>query len=73
MGLARGTGTPSDEALARGDAAYLAGRQAGIYPDLDDFARGWALERRFEAAMPADERERRYAGWRDAVRRTLTR
>jgi glycerol kinase len=53
-------------------AAYLAGRQAGVYPDLDDFAKAWALERRFEPRMAADERDRRYAGWQDAVRRTLT-
>jgi len=53
-------------------AAYLAGRAAGICPDLDDFAALWQLDRRFTPQMAAEERERRYADWREAVRRTLT-
>ena len=54
-------------------AAWLAGMKAGLYPDQEEFARGWALERRFEPAMDDAERARRYAGWKDAVERTLTR
>jgi glycerol kinase len=53
-------------------AAYLAGREAGLCPDLDGFAAGWRLDRRFEPRMDAAERERKYAGWKEAVRRTLT-
>jgi glycerol kinase len=53
-------------------AAYLAGRAAGICPDLDGFAAQWRLDRRFEPRMEADLRARKYAGWKDAVRRTLT-
>jgi glycerol kinase len=53
-------------------AAYLAGRAAGICPDLDGFAKSWRLERRFEPHMGEPERERKWAGWQDAVRRTLT-
>ncbi|MBI1203396.1 MAG: glycerol kinase GlpK [Rhodopseudomonas sp.] len=53
-------------------AAYLAGRTAGLCPDLDGFAAQWRLDRRFEPEMAASDRETRYAGWRDAVRRTLT-
>ncbi|MDP2411121.1 MAG: glycerol kinase GlpK [Pseudolabrys sp.] len=53
-------------------AAYLAGRAAGLCPDLDGFAAQWRLDRRFEPQMDAALRERKYAGWRDAVRRTLT-
>jgi glycerol kinase len=53
-------------------AAYLAGRAAGLCPDLDGFAAQWRLDRRFEPRMDASERERKYAGWKDAVRRTLT-
>ncbi len=37
------------------------------------FARSWALERRFTPAMAEATRQRKYAGWADAVRRTLTR
>jgi glycerol kinase len=54
-------------------AAYLAGRAAGLCPDLDGFAKQWRLDRRFIPRMPADEREQHYTGWQDAVRRTLTR
>jgi len=53
-------------------AAYLAGRTAGLCPDLDGFAAEWRLDRRFAPRMPAVERARKYAGWQDAVRRTLT-
>ena len=54
-------------------AAYLAGRAAGICPDLDGFAAQWRLERRFEPIMDAATREHKYSGWKEAVRRTLTR
>ena len=54
-------------------AAWLAGQAAGIYPDQAGFADAWALERRFEPQMAEAERERRYAGWKDAVARTLSR
>lgn len=54
-------------------AAYLAGLQAGVYPPLDGFAKTWKRERRFEPVMDAPTRERKWAGWRDAVSRTLTR
>jgi len=53
-------------------AAYLAGRAAGLCPDLEGFARSWKLDRRFEPRMGETERARKFAGWRDAVRRTLT-
>ncbi len=53
-------------------AAYLAGRAAGLCPDLDGFAGQWRLDRRFEPRMDAPQRERKYSGWKDAVRRTLT-
>ncbi|WP_421858440.1 glycerol kinase GlpK [Oricola sp.] len=53
-------------------AAWLAGSRAGVWPDRDGFARTWALERKFEPAMDAATRERKYAGWRDAIARTLS-
>jgi len=53
-------------------AAYLAGRAAGICPDLEGFAAQWQLDRRFEPRMDFETRERKYSGWRDAVKRTLT-
>ncbi len=53
-------------------AAYLAGRTAGVCPDLEGFAAQWQLDRRFEPRMDPQVREQKYSGWRDAVRRTLT-
>jgi len=53
-------------------AAYLAGRAAGVCPDVDGFAAAWKLDRRFEPRLDRATRERKWAGWRDAVRRTLT-
>ncbi len=53
-------------------AAYLAGRGAGLCPDPEGFAATWKRDRRFEPVMPPDQRARKWAGWRDAVSRTLT-
>ena len=74
--LADITGAPVDrpqltETTALG-AAYLAGMQAGVYPAPETFARNWAHERRFTPEMVNTEREARYAGWKDAVKRTLS-
>jgi glycerol kinase len=54
-------------------AAYLAGLDAGLLPEPDRFADLWRLERRFSPAMAASQRQRKVAGWRDSVRRTLSR
>jgi glycerol kinase len=54
-------------------AAYLAGYAAGLCPDLPGFAATWKCARRFEPQMDDVERERKWAGWRDAVARTLSR
>ncbi len=53
-------------------AAYLAGLAAGVCPELDGCARSWKRERRFTPQMDAALRARKWAGWRDAVRRTLS-
>ncbi|MEM1272746.1 MAG: glycerol kinase GlpK [Pseudomonadota bacterium] len=53
-------------------AAWVAGARAGVYPDAAGFARTWALDRRFEPAMDAATRTRRYDGWKNAVTRTLS-
>lgn len=54
-------------------AAWLAGMRAGVYPDQAGFATNWALERRFEPAMDAGVRDAKYAAWKNAVARTLSR
>lgn len=53
-------------------AAYLAGMKLGIYPAPGEFAKSWKLDRRFEPDLSPDIRERKYKGWKDAVRRTLS-
>ncbi|WP_321829351.1 glycerol kinase GlpK [Thalassovita sp.] len=53
-------------------AAWLAGMQAGIYPDMAGFADSWALENRFTPDMAAEARDERYAGWQRAVQATLS-
>ena len=53
-------------------AGYLAGLTTGVCPAPAEFARGWALQRRFTPAMSEAARAAKYAGWRDAVRRTLS-
>jgi len=53
-------------------AAWLAGSRAGVWPKAKDFARTWALDRRFKPAMDEGARKRKLTGWRDAVRRTLS-
>ncbi len=53
-------------------AAWLAGMKAGVYPAADEFSATWAQERRFAPKLDTGTRERKYAGWRDAVRRTLS-
>ena len=53
-------------------AAYLAGLSAGVYPDPERFADLWRLENRFTPSMSAAVRDRKVAGWRDAVGRTLS-
>ncbi|GAB4387944.1 glycerol kinase GlpK [Albidovulum sp.] len=52
-------------------AAWLAGSRAGVYPDMEGFARAWALDRRFEPGMAEAAREARHARWKRAVAATL--
>jgi len=52
-------------------AAWLAGQRAGIYPDMEGFAREWALDRRFEMQMDAATRDEKYGAWKRAVNATL--
>jgi glycerol kinase len=52
-------------------AAYLAGLKAGLLPEPRRFAASWKRDRRFRPKMDAATRERKYAGWQDAVRRLL--
>ena len=52
-------------------AAYLAGLEAGVYPEPAKFADNWRLEHRFRPAMSEATRERKLAGWARAVKGVL--
>ena len=54
-------------------AAWLAGRAAGVWPDMEEFAKTWKRDRQFEPRMTPAERSKKITAWRDAVRRTLSR
>jgi glycerol kinase len=54
-------------------AAYLAGLHVDIFPGPEEFSRTWKRDRRFTPAFDEEMRIRKYKGWQDAVRRTLTR
>ncbi|TMV06875.1 glycerol kinase GlpK [Ruegeria sediminis] len=75
QGLADLLGAPVDrpvmqETTALG-AAWLAGMQAGVYPDRAGFAETWALDRRFEPVMSAEKRDAAYARWQRAVQAAM--
>lgn len=59
------------ETTVRG-AAMLAGLATGVWKNREELRTSWEVDRRFEPAIPDDEREQRYAQWREAVRRALT-
>jgi glycerol kinase len=54
-------------------AAYLAGLAVGFWRSKKEIASQWHVERRFEPRMRASERDRLYAGWKDAVSRVRSR
>ena len=53
-------------------SAYLAGLAVGVWGSPSELAEARRCERRFDPGMPADRRNELYAGWRQAVRRTLS-
>jgi glycerol kinase len=53
-------------------AAWLAGMHAGLYPDMEGFAREWRRDRRFEPDMTSAQRDARYARWKRAVAATMS-
>lgn len=53
-------------------AAYLAGLQRGMFPPPARFSSSWKCNKRFTPSLAEEIRIRKYSGWQDAVRRTLT-
>lgn len=62
---------PSSEELSGIGAAYMAGIAAGIY-DLEKLQAG-VKRTKYEPAMEKAERDQKYAGWKEAVSKVLTR
>jgi glycerol kinase len=52
--------------------AYLAGLRKGIFTSLEDIASRWRLQKSFAPQKDEAWRKTRYAGWLNAVKRTLT-
>jgi glycerol kinase len=52
-------------------AAWLAGSEAGVWPDQEGFAKLWKRDRRFTPNMQPADRQRKYAAWQAAVAATL--
>jgi glycerol kinase len=63
---------PEVAEMAALGAAYLAGLGVGFWKDKQEIEKHWRLARRYEPAMKADRREELYAGWKMAVRRSLS-
>ncbi len=53
-------------------AAYLAAMQAGVIGGPEEFAKSWALDRRFTPQMDAATRAAKYARWGKAVTATMS-
>jgi glycerol kinase len=52
-------------------AAFAAGLAVGYWGSLDELRRCWTEDRRWEPAMPSQERDRLLAEWRKAVTRSF--
>jgi glycerol kinase len=50
-------------------AAFMAGLACGLWKDLDEIKALRKIDKTFKPAMPANEVERLYSGWKMAVRR----
>jgi glycerol kinase len=48
-------------------AAYLAGLTVGVFESGEEIGAGRHSGQRFEPALPSEERDACYAGWRRAV------
>jgi glycerol kinase len=52
-------------------AAFAAGLACGFWADQDELRSRWAEDKRWEPSMDAADRDRQYAKWKKAVRRTF--
>ena len=59
-----------DETTALG-SAYAAGLAVGYWESIDELRDNWQVDREFEPEMAANEADRMYSRWDDAVERSL--
>jgi glycerol kinase len=52
-------------------AAYAAGLAVGFWADLDDLAKNWQEDKRWEPQMPSEQRDKLYRNWKKAVTKTF--
>ncbi|RWZ68483.1 glycerol kinase [Labedella populi] len=52
-------------------AAYAAGLAVGFWADLDDLAKNWQEDKRWEPQMPTEQRDKLYRNWKKAVTKTF--
>jgi glycerol kinase len=60
---------PSQRETTALGAAMLAGLACGVWGSLEELSQAWTLEREFVPAMSLDERDHRYARWKQALTR----
>ncbi len=53
--------------------AYLAGKQAGLWENLEEVAVPWPEERLFTPSMPEETRQTLYRGWQEALGHLIAR
>ncbi|MGI9350648.1 MAG: glycerol kinase GlpK [Rhizobiaceae bacterium] len=53
-------------------AAWLAGSRCGVWPSRKEMAEAWSYASRFDPSIDDSERSRKYAGWLDCVKRTMS-
>lgn len=54
-------------------AAWLAGSHCGLWPSREEMGHQWTCEQQFVPAMDDDQRNAKYDGWLDCVKRTMSR
>jgi len=50
-------------------AAYLAGLAVGFWDSKEEIGKKWAVDKHFDPAMDTELKEKKYAGWKKAVKR----
>jgi glycerol kinase len=64
---------PQDIEITALGAAYLAGLAVGYWADAQEIKRCWKCDTVFTSSISRKRADELYAGWSDAVRRTLSR